>query len=247
MVKPIDHDPGHDPDPDRDRDPLDAVAPAPTGNSLTALTALGTVLNGVDTSGVLGRSGMPMMLFKARDNNGTWQYGSKKIIPEVGSRWAANPGTFQRGVICWGEGNKKLGEHMRPVSLPMIDVTTLPDLGFPWQEQWSVNMKCLNGADAGAEVVFKMATVGGVQAIVGLLDVVRDRLNGGQHEGKVVPIALLEKYSYPHNQYGKTWAPQLTLVDWMPMAGPETAPPPPPPPSPPEASNDDQPRRRRVG
>ena len=69
-------------------------------------------------------------------------------------------------------------------------------------------MKCLSGADAGAEVVFKMATVGGVQAIAGLIDEVRDRLNGGQHDGKVVPIVLLEKDSYPHDQYGKTWVPQ---------------------------------------
>ena len=91
----------------------------------------------------------------------------------------------------------------------MPNVAELPDLGFEWQEQWAVNMKCLNGADAGVEVIFKMSTVGGIQAIAGLLDAVRDRLNGGQHDGKVVPIVLLEKDSYQHGQYGKTWTPVL--------------------------------------
>jgi hypothetical protein len=237
-----DPDPGHDPD--RDHDPLDAVAPAPTGNSLTALTALGTVLNGVDTSSVVGRSGLPMLLFKAREANGTWMFGQKKTIPEAGSLWAAHPGTFQRGYICWGPGNKKLGERMLPVSLPMVNVAELPDLGAQWQEQWSIQMRCTNGTDAGTEVVHKMSTVGGIQAIVGLLAEVRDRLNGGQHDGKIMPIALLEKYSYPHPEFGKTWNPQLTITDWALLDSPTSSPPPPPTAT--EASAAEQPRRRRV-
>ena len=52
----------------------------------------------------------------------------------------------------------------------------------------------------------------------------RDRLNGGQHDGKVSPIVLLEKYSYPHPQYGRLWTPLLTIVDWMPLDGPAPAP-----------------------
>ena len=74
------------------------------------------------------------------------------------------------------------------VSQPMPDVTELPDTGFEWQEQWAVNMKCINGADAGTEVVYKPTTVGGVQAVAELIETVRDRLNGGQHDGKVAPI-----------------------------------------------------------
>ena len=34
----------------------------------------------------------------------------------------------------------------------------------------------------------------------------------------------LEKYNYPHPQYGKTWIPLLTIVDWMPLDGPAPAP-----------------------
>ena len=47
-------------------------------------------------------------------------------------------------------------------------------------------MKCLDGTDAGTEVIYKPTTDGGIQAVAGLIEAVRDRLNGGQHDGKVV-------------------------------------------------------------
>ena len=53
--------------------------------------------------------------------------------------------------------------------------------------------------------IFKPTTDGGIQAVAGLIEAVRDRLNSGQHDGKVSPIVLLEKDSYPHPQYGKVW------------------------------------------
>ena len=43
----------------------------------------------------------------------------------------------------------------------------------------------------------------------------RDRLNGGQHDGKVLPIALLEKDSYQHGQHGRVRYAVLDIVDWM--------------------------------
>ena len=102
-------------------------------------------------------------------------------------------------------------------------------------------MKCLDGADAGVEVVFKATTDGGVKAIVILVDLVLDRINSGQHDGKVAPIVLLEKDSYQHGQYGKVWFPVLTLVGWMSLDGP-----PPAPTSAEPTPPVDQPRRRRV-
>jgi hypothetical protein len=73
-----------------------------------------------------------------------------------------------------------------------------------------------------------------------LIDAVRDRLNSGQHDGKVAPVVQLEKDSYQHGQYGRVWTPVLTIVDWMPLDGPAPAPAPTSPPPP------EQPRRRRV-
>ncbi len=65
-------------------------------------------------------------------------------------------------------------------------------------------MKCIGGTDAGTEVIFKPTTVGGIQAVAGLIEAVRDRLNGGQHDGKVSPIVLLEKDSYQHPSTGRS-------------------------------------------
>ena len=126
-----------------------------------------------------------MLQFK-RDGDGTWPYGQRHTVVEDGSHWAVNPLTFKRGYICFSNDNKVLGERLVPVSQPKPDVTELPDKGSPWQEQWAVNLKCIDGTDAGTEAIYKPTTVGGIQAVAGLIDAVRDRLNGGQHDGKVV-------------------------------------------------------------
>jgi len=214
------------------------VAPAPAGGALTSLAALQTALANVNTAAIIGRAGLPMLLFKSREDSGTWGFGQRRTIPEEGSRWAVNPLTFKYGYICFN-GNKVVDERLVPVSQPKPVITELPDTGFPWQEEWAVNLKCISGADAGVEVIFKANTDGGIKAIVLLVDLVRDRINSGQHDDKIVPIVLLEKDSYQHSQYGKVWFPVLNHVDWMPLDGP--APTPAPEPSPVE-----QPRRRRV-
>jgi len=239
-----------DHDHDRDRDhandngeherPGSKLAPAPAaGGALTSLAALQTALANVNTAAIIGRTGLPMMLFK-REGSGTWGFGQKRTIPEADSRWAVNPLTFKYGYICFGDNNKVADERLVPVTQPKPVITELPDTGFDWQEEWAVNMKCLSGADAGAEVIFKANTDGGIKAIVIMLDLVRDRLNGGQHDGKIVPIVLLEKDSYLHKQYGKIWTPVLNTVDWMSLDGPA------PTPEPAPQSASEQPRRRRV-
>jgi hypothetical protein len=233
-----DHD-RDDHDHDNDNDER-AVAPAPAGGALTSLAALGTALNAVDTSTVAGRSGLPMLAFK-RDGDGTWAFGQKRTIVEDGSRWAINPLTFRWGYIAFSNDNKVVGERLVSISQPRPDVIELPDKGdAEWQEQWAVNLKCVDGADAGTDVVYKPTTVGGIQAVAGLIEAVRDRLNSGQHNRKVAPIVRLEKSSYQHGQYGRVWTPLLTIVDWMLLDGPKPAP---APTSPPPA---EQPRRRRV-
>jgi hypothetical protein len=70
---------------------------------------------------------------------------------------------------------------------------------------------------------------------------VRERILSGLHDGKIVPIATLERDNYMNSEYGKTWIPKLPIVDWMPLDGPAPAPAPEPAPPPVE-----QPRRRRV-
>ena len=169
-------------DPANDNGGHGAVAPASAGGALASLTALGTVLNKVDTASVAGRSGLPLLSFKARDNNGTWMFGQKKTIVEDGSKWAVNPTTFKWGFICFDNDNKPT-ERIVPVSQPKPNVAELPDTGFEWNEQWAVNMKCISGTDAGTEVTFKAATVGGVQAVAGHLAIGVPGLRGAVADG----------------------------------------------------------------
>jgi hypothetical protein len=210
------------------------------GGALTSLAALQTALANVNTAAIIGRSGLPMLLFKSREDSGTWGFGQRRTIPEEGSRWAVNPMTFKWGYICFN-GNKVVDERLVPVSQPKPLITELPDTGFPWQEEWAVNLKCISGADAGVEVIFKANTDGGIKAVVIMVDQVRDRINSGQHDGKIVPIVLLEKDSYQHSQYGRVYFPVLNTIDWMSLDGPaptSTSAEPTPPAN--------QPRRRRV-
>src|SRR5262249_11937157 len=231
------------------------VAPTAAGGALTSLAALQKALANVNTAAIIGRSGKPMMLFKSREDSGTWGFGQRRTIPEEGSRWAVNPLTIQWGCICFGAGNKA-AEHMVAVSQPKPLITEMPDTGFSWQEQWAVEMKCLHGAHARVEVlfnattqgVFKVTSEGAVKAIGLLVDELRNRLNGNQHNGKIVPIVLLEKGGYQHVKHGPTAIPVLTIVDWMTLDGPAPAPTPVPPQSPGSSTAGDagQPRRRRV-
>jgi len=234
-----------DHDHDRDSDHANdngkrKIASAPAGGALTSLAALQTALANVNTAAIIGRTGLPMLLFK-REGSGTWGFGQKRTIPEEGSKWAVNPLTFKYGYICFGDNNKVLDERLVSVCQPKPAITELPDTGTRWTEEWSVNLKCLDGADAGVEVVFKATTDGGVKAIVLMVDQVRDRINSGQHDGKIVPIVLLEKDSYQHSQHGRVWFPVLNTVDWMSLDGPAptSTPVEPTPPA-------NQPRRRRV-
>src|SRR5262245_6757288 len=159
-----------DPDHDRDRDhandngehkrPGSKFAPAPTvGGALASLAALQTALANVNTAAIIGRTGLPMMLFKSREDSGTWGFGQRRTIPEADSRWAINPLTFKYGAISFN-GSKVVDERLVSVSQPKPMITEMPDTGFPWQEEWAVNMRCTNGADAGVEVIFKATTDG---------------------------------------------------------------------------------------
>jgi hypothetical protein len=258
--------PNHDDPHNNDRDPVQDRDPAPAndngdksgsssplksramasttaGGALASLAALRKALAGVDTISVVGRSGLPILQLK-REGGGVWAYGQKRTVVEAGSYWAANPESFKWGYICFDNDNKPT-ERMVPVTQPKPDITQLPDTGFEWQEQWSVNMKCLSGTDAGLEVTYKQATVGALQAVAGLLDTVRDKLDRDPNDANIVPIVILEKDSYQHGQHGKVWTPVLTIIGWTSFGGPPSEPPKPTPkPEAPQATP--EPRRRRV-
>jgi hypothetical protein len=214
-----------------------------SSTAIASLAGLEKVFAGLDRLSLVGDTGRQLLLFKSRAG-GIWVLGKKRLIPEADSRWAFNPATFRWGWVYFDARNRS-HEVMVSISEPKPDAATLPDMGFPWQEQRAVDVRCLNGANTGAEPTLKVNTVGGVQAVDGLIDAIRDRVLGGLHDGKIVPIALLESDSYQHadREKGEIWFPVLTIADWAALDGPAPAPAPAPEPT---SSPAEQPRRRRV-
>jgi hypothetical protein len=211
----------------------------------TSLTQLASVFNQVDTSAHRGQTGL-LLLFRAKEPE-PWGIGQKRTIPEEGGRWIVDLATFMHGSICFPARDKtKPIERMVPINQPKPPITQLPDMGSKWDDQWSVHLTCVSGADEGAKVVFKGSTDGGLQAITGLFNAIRDRINAGEHD-VIVPILLLEQDSYQHPQYGRTVIPLLTIIGWMSRYDLKPiSPPPPPPPKEPQATAAEQPRRRRI-
>jgi len=264
-----DHD--HDRDHDRDDNPANdggkheglgskPIAPAPAGGALASIEALAAGLAQVSTAAYVGRTGLPMLLFKSRENSGSWTIGQKRMVPEVDSRWAVNPFTFEWGFISFGDNKKVAGKQMVSVTKPKPEFAKLPDTGFPWQEQWSVHMKCLNGADAGLQAIHKANTDGALKNIVLLFDQIRQQIDKEMNErkqdrkpvrdSKIVAITLLEKDGYQHPKHGPTAIPVTNAIDWTTLDGPAPKPAPAEP-TPPSGSSSgsataDQPRRRRV-
>ena len=132
----LNHDNDRDNDHANDNDTDRAIAPAPASGALTSLTALGATLNSVDTTSVGGRSGLPMLQFKAGRQ---WHLGVRAAAHHPRGRQPVGrqPVDLQVGVDLLGQRQQGARRALVPVSQPMPDVTELPDKGFPWQEQWA--------------------------------------------------------------------------------------------------------------
>ena len=163
-----DHDDYRDHDDRRDHDNDNDGAPSPPRRSGGALACSGgarrrrsTPSTRLPSSAVLAR---PMLQFK-RDGDGTWMFGQKRTIVEDGSRWARQSAVVHAAATSASATATRCSASASSRSVSRCPTSTeLPDKGFPWEQQWCVNLKCLDGADAGVEVIFKPTTVGGIQA-----------------------------------------------------------------------------------
>lgn len=147
--------------------------------------------------------------------DGDWVYGPSNEEVQEGSAWALNLMSFGHGWCCWVDGgankNELKGEVMdsvfksRPAQPTPID-------GTPFAEQFSFELKCLDGEDEGAEVLYKTASYGGKSAVVSLLDEIRKRT--ATERVFVFPVLNLEVDHYNHSKWGKTYTPVFTIVGW---------------------------------
>jgi hypothetical protein len=153
--------------------------------------------------------------------SGEWVFGASNEEVQPGSRWVVNIMTLAHGWNCWVDGgpgakNELRGEVMvsmtkpKPACPPAID-------GTPFKEQRSFDLKCLDGADAGTEVLFKVGSIGGMRAVDTLLGKIHGQLaNDPVH---ACPVLVFGTDHYDHNKWGRIYTPVLEIVGWADMNG----------------------------
>ena len=152
---------------------------------------------------------------------GDWSYGVEETAPESDSVWAINPNSFQHGWTAWGSkgrGNEgaNVGEKMVSATQPLPLESDLPDVNGDWSSCIGMQLRCLNGEDAGLQVLFKSSSVGGRNAYASIIEQLVERAQAG--EQKLVPVVRLESDSYKHSKYGKLFTPILKVDHWLSMS-----------------------------
>ena len=196
---------------------------------LGALGALRTGLANVRTK--LPESGGSPYLRLLKD--GDWVFGQEDNAVADGTEAVINPLSIKHGYSCWtnrqpGEGKNELkGELMVSVTQtvpPMheLDKHVDEDNGgrpCPWKDQIAMDVKFLNGKHKGTQVMYKVSSVGGINACRDVMDQMLAKLD--EDTEFVCPIVKLGSDSYKHNTYGKTYVPVIEVVGWANLQGEE--------------------------
>jgi hypothetical protein len=90
---------------------------------------------------------------------------------------------------------------------------------LPWKDQLSMDVKFMTGKHKGTQVLYKVSSVGGLNACKGVLDAIMAKLD--ERTPFVCPIVTLDSDSYKHATYGKTYVPKIEVVGWTDLEGNE--------------------------
>ena len=164
--------------------------------------------------------------------DGDWVFGQEDNAVAAGTEAVINPLSIKHGYTCWtdrekGEGkNENVGEIMMGLNQPLpamheLEQKTDPSTGrsCPWKDQMSVDVKFVSGKHKGTQVLWKVSSVGGLNAARAILDEVLTKLE--EETPFVCPIITLNSDSYKHASYGKTYVPKIEVVGWMDLEGNE--------------------------
>lgn len=193
-------------------------------------------------------SNMPILRL---NKSGQWGFGPSNEDVQPGSHWAINILSLQHGWCCWvdsGDANSKNtleGELMVSMTKPK-PAQPAPIKGTEWKEQRVFQLRCLDGEDEGAEVIYKAGSYGGMQAVDTLLGLIQRQL--ARDPAHPHPVVTLEAVFYQHNKWGKIANPVFNLTGFVDTSGataeiatprpiePQPPKPPAPPPEPPPAA-----------
>jgi len=153
--------------------------------------------------------GLPFM--KLHKNSGVFLYGQTDEEVQDGSQWAVNARSLKHGWCCWKEGSL-VGEVMDSVMVPMRPCPP-PIHGQAFQQQYAMELVCLNGEDEGVATLYKNNSYGFRQAFEKL---VRSDMRSRYEIDKRFfwPIITLHSESYDHKKYGEIFNPIFKIVAW---------------------------------
>jgi len=159
--------------------------------------------------------------FFRMSRSGTYIFGQSNEEMQEGSRWAVNIMTMSHGWSCWVDGgpnqaNALAGEVMTAMTNP-LPARPDPIGDSSYKDVRSFEMKCLDGADQGTEVIYKINSVGGIRAVAELLDAIHAQL--ARAPAYPCPVLTFTSDSYPHKKWGQIFVPIFTVVGWADMNG----------------------------
>jgi hypothetical protein len=152
------------------------------------------------------------------NNDGVWCYGQDRTEVEPGSRWAIDIRTWKHGYIAWPTANvkerKPLGERMVPANMALPQLAELPDVGAPYQLQFSFELLCINGEDAGVMALYKNGSYGAKVVVQTLVEEVRKQAK--RDPSRLCPVVELGIRDYFHKEWKKTiYNPVLPIQEWI--------------------------------
>jgi len=148
-------------------------------------------------------------------------WGQSNDEMQEGSSWVVNIMSMAHGWSCWVDGGPKkandlAGEVLVSMTLPRPDQPE-PIGEFEFKELYSMEMKCLDGDDAGTEVLYRINSTGGKRAILALMDEIYGQL--ARRPAYPCPVLVLTSDTYQHKKHGPVVYPIFTVVGWANMNG----------------------------
>lgn len=158
------------------------------------------------------------MPFLKMGKDGVWVYGAEEIIVKPTEEWRVNPFTFRVGVVGWA-GGSKVGEEMYILGEGTVNKAALPEIlsvkqGDGWKDQLSIELVSVTNPDLVLQ--FATSSKGGKDAIGKLADALNSHGDDTEH-----PIVNCVTTFYIHQQYGKTYTPDFSIVRWEGAAKPK--------------------------
>lgn len=156
--------------------------------------------------------------------DGTWVFGAENIEVQEGSLWQINPLSIEHGWASWTkhdgkEKNELVGEVMVPFTQPIPPKDQLNNTGWPWEQQISFQLKCINGEDVGEQTKYKARSVGSMDLSNEIINKLIAQLDS--RPDLPCPVVEMSSSTYQHKVYGKTYVPLMTIVKWASMDGPD--------------------------